>query len=283
MTAALPLQDRPVTLTVRQPNLSPAPDETLFFIDNSPYISLLMAAFSVTLPEGERFFIQAVRQFQSQIEDPVLQAEVRAFIGQEAHHGTEHERMNTFFALQGLDIDNLKKRMQAQVFGWKFNNSPKQQLAMTVCIEHFTALMSDFAMRVNPDMIDKMSGNMKKLWAWHIIEEAEHKGVCFDVYQQTVNEPWRLRLTMMLVTAHMLTFNGANTLSLIKQAGVPRTWKNMSNLASFLFGKRGMLSGTLSHYLAFYRSGFHPWNYDCRPELAAWRARFLDESGDKLA
>ena len=47
----------------------------------------LLNAMSVTFPEGERFFMRAVREFQEGVTDPVLRKQVRGFIGQEAHHG----------------------------------------------------------------------------------------------------------------------------------------------------------------------------------------------------
>lgn len=267
------LNARPVTLTVRRPGLSPAENENVYFLDNNPYLSIIMAAFSIVLPEGECFFIDSIRKYQPLIDDPDLQAEVRAFIGQEAHHGNEHDHMNSLFTENGFDVEALKKRMKAKMDGWRFNCSAKQQLALTVCIEHFTALLADHAMRVNPYMIDSMSGNMKKLWAWHITEEAEHKAVCFDVYQKLVNEPWRLRLTMIWVTGHMLNFNRVNAAMLFKQAKFKRNWKQMWDAAKFFLGKKGVLTGTMSHYLAFYKPGFHPWEYDCTPELEVWRKR----------
>ena len=46
-----------------------------------------MNALSTTFPDGERFFIDSVRNFQDQIKDPKLQKDIRAFIGQEANHG----------------------------------------------------------------------------------------------------------------------------------------------------------------------------------------------------
>lgn len=283
MTAALlktEHSDRPVSITVRRPGLKPNAQDTAYFFDNDPWTSLIFAAFSIALPEGERYFIHAVRHYQDRIKDPVLREEVRAFIGQEAHHGTEHDNMNQLFADAGFDVAGLQARMKQKVQGWKDKLSPKQQLAQTVCTEHFTALMADFMMRVAPERIDNMSGNMQKLWAWHAIEEAEHKAVAFDVYQELVNEPLRLRLTMVWVTFHMLNFNSKNAFEMIRRAGETRNFKSMWKTGKVMFGRRGMVSGLAKEYFDFYRPNFHPWQHDNKKELAAWRARFLGESGE---
>jgi predicted metal-dependent hydrolase len=50
-----------------------------------------MYAMSASLPDGERFFIDSVRHYQKDIEDPVLLEQIRSFIGQEAHHSRVHE------------------------------------------------------------------------------------------------------------------------------------------------------------------------------------------------
>lgn len=281
MTAALlktSHSGRPVTLTVRRPGLSPTSSDRAYFFDNDPWSSLFFAAFSIALPEGERYFIHAIRHFQDRISDPALREEVRAFIGQEAHHGTEHDRMNQLFADAGFDVEGIKSRMQKMVAGWKDNLSPKQQLAQTVCTEHFTALLSDYMMRVAPERIDQLEGNMQTLWAWHAIEEAEHKAVAFDVYQELVNEPLRLRLTMVLVTLHMLSFNGYNAWQLIREAGETRNLKSLWKTTKLMLGRRGMVTGLVKEYLDFYRPGFHPWQHDNRRELEQWRQRFLGEA-----
>src|SRR3546814_7728897 len=51
-------------------------------------------ALSLFFPDGERFFIHAVRHYRAQIVEPQLQQAVTAFIGQEAMHGREHTECN---------------------------------------------------------------------------------------------------------------------------------------------------------------------------------------------
>ena len=70
-----------------------APMRKYTFGDNA-LISTFFYALSAMFPDGERFFIHSVRNFQKEIDDPVLQAQIKGFIGQEAHHGHSHEGLN---------------------------------------------------------------------------------------------------------------------------------------------------------------------------------------------
>ena len=65
-----------------------------YWFDNDQFKSMLLTALSCTFPEGERFFVRSVRYFQKSIQDPMLREEVKGFIGQEAHHGNEHDAFN---------------------------------------------------------------------------------------------------------------------------------------------------------------------------------------------
>ena len=59
---------------------------------NHPFKTAWFNAMSITFPLGEKFFIDSVRHFQDQIDDPKLAAEIRGFCGQEGYHRREHDR-----------------------------------------------------------------------------------------------------------------------------------------------------------------------------------------------
>src|SRR5207244_3358365 len=59
---------------------------------------------------------------------------------------------------------------------------PKGHLAVTIALEHFTAIMAD-AMLTNDGVLEGADPRMAALWRWHAIEETEHKAVAFDVYK----------------------------------------------------------------------------------------------------
>ena len=76
-------------------------------------VGLFMNCMSILFPVGERFFISSVRNYQDDIRDPKLRKAVRAFIGQEAMHGREHEIYNAALQEAGIPAE----KMEAEVKG----------------------------------------------------------------------------------------------------------------------------------------------------------------------
>lgn len=69
----------------------------------------LFDAMSVLFPDGERFFIDSVRQFRDRIDDPVLNEQIRGFIGQEGHHSREHLEYSQRLCDLGYDVERIEK------------------------------------------------------------------------------------------------------------------------------------------------------------------------------
>src|SRR5699024_11745933 len=105
------------------------------------------------------------------------------FIGQEAHHSREHEDLNNFLQERGIDVHRLDREVQWFMDWMRKRFSPERQLAHTVAVEHFTALMAEEFLLKYDDALETMDPRMAPVWAWHAIEESEHKAVAFDVYK----------------------------------------------------------------------------------------------------
>ncbi len=144
--------------------------------------SHLFDAMSVLFPDGERFFIDSVRHFRSRIGDPVLQEQIRGFIGQEGHHSREHLAYSSRLRDLGYDIGRIEKRAQARIRFTQKKLSPERQLAATAALEHITAILADGLLR-EPRHLAGAHPGMIRLWRWHALEETEHKAVAFDVWK----------------------------------------------------------------------------------------------------
>ena len=71
-------------------------------------------ALSMLFPLGEKFFIDSVRAFRDQIDDPVLVEQITAFQGQEAVHRRQHQRYNEILCrARGYDHDAIEKIVAA--------------------------------------------------------------------------------------------------------------------------------------------------------------------------
>lgn len=266
---------RPVDIVVRQPQLDYASLPKYWF-GNDPFLSTLFSVFSATLPEGEKQFIHSLRHFQKKITDPVLQKEVRAFIGQEAHHARQHDLFNDRLQELGYDVAELQRIMADLFERLRGQLSPQRQLAMTVCVEHFTAMIASFFLVKRPETADQLIGAARDIWVWHVVEEMEHKAVAFDVYDQLAGDPSRirLRLTMVIVTAMMTGRLGWHTYKVLKGNGESRNFKSIRGGLKFVFGKGGMMRSMSREYFDFFKRDFHPWQHDTRREMEEWKTQY---------
>lgn len=245
-----------------------------YWYDNSPLLTLFLTALSATFPEGEKQFINSVRYFQDQIDDPQLQKQIRAFIGQEAHHSKEHDALNGLMKSKGFAVARVEKRMVKAAKFMRKRFSKERQLAHTVCAEHLTAIIADFFLRKSPDELEKLAPEVRKLWAWHVAEEIEHKAVAFDVYRQTVDDDFLRRSHMLLLTFLFVLETTASTLQLMKHSNNlndPKMW--VQGFRYFL-APRGMIWRLLPDYLDFFRKDFHPWQHNNSDQLKFFMERF---------
>lgn len=249
-------------------------DVPRYWFHNDPFLTHFLTNLSSLFPEGEMFFVESVRAVRTQIDDPVMQKEISAFIGQEAMHSKEHQAFNDYANAQGIDIEYLDKRVgKLLAFGKKIFTA-KQQLAITCALEHFTATVAAQLMR-RDDWNERMNDPvMRKMWLWHAIEESEHKAVAFDVYQK-VGGDYATRAVFMVIASTILAIvAGEQQVRLMAQD------KQLFNLKSWgrgiwsLFGNKGFMSELTVQYLDYFRPGFHPNDHESEALEQKWKAHF---------
>lgn len=238
---------------------------------NGPQTSHFFNAMSLFFPHGERFFIHAVRHYRDRVSDPQLQQAVKAFIGQEAMHGREHEDYNGLMAQAGLPAVALEGRV-FNILEWvKGHVSARRQLAATIALEHLTAIMADVVLR-DERVVGGAVPQYRNLWRWHALEETEHKAVAFDVWK-TVTKPGLLNyLTRCaaLVTATTMFFSLVVRYhrQLVAADPVARAEKRGGWKAFwFALGTPGALRRAIPAWFDWFKPGFHPWQHDNRRYL----------------
>mgnify|MGYP001376047192 FL=1 len=235
-----------------------------------PFKSMVLTALSATFPEGERFFVDSVRHYQKGV-SPALARQVSGFIGQEAHHGREHDAFNAFMQRKGLPMDRIDAFVRDGMKFMRRRLSPERQLAMTCALEHFTAILAELALE-HPDFFGPMDERVKPLWYWHAIEENEHKAVAFDVFQDRVGSYWIRSSQMLLNTIEFAFFSSFHTWQLFKARGIQRDWKMILNGLDELVGRKpGWLRKMGKAYLSYYRPDFHPWQRDTTAAMNHWK------------
>ena len=240
---------------------------------NDPVLTHFLNALSLTFPDGERFFVDAVRAFRDQVTDKTRQAEISGFIGQEAMHSLEHDSFNHMLASQGYreEAEGGQKLARHLIKQGRERLSAKQQLAATAALEHITAILANRLLK-DPALLDSMHPSVRALWIWHAIEEIEHKAVAFDLYQDVVGS-YRMRVrTLLAATLALGTYTGKYTWAFLKKDRLHRRPLVLARGMWRLFGINGVLTRTIPDFLTFLRPDFHPWQEDNSALIAEWRA-----------
>lgn len=235
-------------------------------------------AMSIMFPEGERAFIESVQHYRDRIRgDAGLEHTVKEFVAQEALHSREHVRYNRHLQEQGAPVERLERRVAGQQAFARRYLAPAVRLAITVCLEHFTAVFADQILR-DSRSLDGAHPSMADIWLWHALEETEHKAVAFDVFQTVIAGSFRryaLRCSAMLfVTAIFFSLLWQMTFQLIRHDGRAtdlRGWAVL--LRDRLFG-RGSLVRMFPRWCAWFRPGFHPLQHDSRALIERFNKRF---------
>ena len=147
------------------------------------YFEDILNVVSYFFPIGEKYFITSVQNYEDQITDPVLKQNVKDFIYQEAMHTKQHVRSNVVLDSIHSYGPAIEKISDFFLVKTRWLTPKATQLAITCALEHFTALLADYLLRTLEGFNSESNESFGPLWAWHAVEETEHKGVCFDVYQ----------------------------------------------------------------------------------------------------
>lgn len=268
-------QNRPkaIGITVRRLQFNPQAIRRHYFA-NSPVMSHLLTALSSTFPIGEQFFVHSVRNVRDKVKDENLQAQIAAFIGQEAMHSKAHAEFNAAWRSEDYNLDRFQAWL-ARKDDYVKNLHPKIQLAITCAFEHFTALLGGYILR-HPEVLATLDEDAAKLWVWHAIEEIEHRAVAFDVYQAVYGDDKIRRMIMRSVTTGFasLTFYSATRLFLQdKKKSLPKVGGNIFGF--YLLGK--MFLQLAPEYLAYFKADFHPSEIDYTKLVVYWKQRLAED------
>jgi len=254
-----------------------------FWNGGDPFKTRLFDAMSLTFPIGERYFISAVRHYRDQISDPKLLQEVKDFTRQEAQHGMVHTQFNELLERQGLNIGWTQSFLDAK-FKWQLQSWPKVlNLSYTAAAEHLTAMMcSTFFQR--EEIVGPFDPRIRAMYAWHSVEEVEHKAVAFDV------------LTKVAKAGYFTRIAGLVYFSIEYPIGVMYMMNRMLKDDGFGFFKRlgmwarglwwlykpgGVFMPALGYYLSYYKPGFHPWQHEEMGPYSVWMDAF-ERTGDPI-
>ncbi len=244
-----------------------------YWMANDPIATHYFTSLSLLFPEGEKYFVESVRAVRDLVKNnPQLEKDIGAFIGQEAMHSKEHHAFHATARKYNLDPDSLEKNVGVILRKYFTFGNPKLNLAITAGLEHFTAvIVVEMMAKISHEMTDD---TIRHLWLWHSIEETEHKAVAFDVYQEIYGSgvsAYLPRVAMFSLGVAMLFT--VQTDMMIRLIARDKQLGNLKSWAKFM-GTIGLgLPALTPQFLKYFHPKFHPNDTDESQLVAETKVR----------
>ncbi len=226
-------------------------------------VSQFFNAMSLFFPAGERYFIRSVRAYLD--ESPLfMKGDISAFIGQEAFHGREHEKLNEAL------VDHRFTQLLESALEMLSVKLPKEvNLAATVSLEHITSILAQGLLE-NIECLVESDPEFRDLWVWHALEETEHKAVAFDQYEYVIKsqiKAYVLRSVVLVIATAIFALAVADRYVGLLRKNNQLTIANVAATISWLMFKPGILVKLVPLWFSWFNPMFNPWDHDNYFEL----------------
>ena len=265
-----------LVITPRDRRFGRQAGQARWWMKGDPVATAFHNSLSITFPKGEAMFIDSVKAFREGT-PPRLDAEIRAFTQQEVMHSREHVAFNKRVVDAGYDLAPLEQVVD-EVLEIIRKRPPIVNLAATMALEHYTAIMANVILR-DPGYFKGVDREQAEMWRWHAIEELEHKGVAYDTWLHATKDwtrwrRWKLRsLMMLLVTLNFWKKRVDGAAELLRQDGITRHAR--LRVWWYLLGRPGMLRRIAPAWGAYFLPNFHPWKHDDRHLIGKAESAYL--------
>ena len=225
-------------------------------------------AYSLLIPQGERFIIRSCRAHLEQAEAP-LRKELHGLFFQEGNHSREHARMLEAMRAKGLGLDGFRAIVDWCSYRLLEPLTPsKLRLATAAAIEHHNAVIATFFLR--RDLLRGIrAGEMRRLFVWHFAEEIEHKEVVFKLLER-VSPSWPLRALGLLASgATFLLYLALGTLWLGLKTGAAGKLSFWRDLVRQCLRREGLPALLFKESMRYLAPGFRPRREESQALLAS--------------
>lgn len=246
-------QDMPI----RRMDFEFTDDMDLVFIEGDPALSYYFVGAWMMLPYLEPFLIRTMQAAMERVEDPKLKQEILRFCAQEGQHFRQHAKANEVVKRihpSGPKLAELELEVEAEFTLWSAQKPLKFNLAYGEGFESMTCAAARTQIDVN--MFGYMKEPMRGLMYWHIMEEIEHRTVCFDAYEALVGDYlYRTRMSLWFQRHYFGWCNRFAGAMLRAEPGILERY-NTPELAALRKARRDRYS---RDYLPRFIGTFMPW------------------------
>jgi hypothetical protein len=177
-------------------------------------MSYLMVGLSMILPYLEPYLVRESIAAQKLMDDPKLLHDMRQFSRQESQHYHQHALFNERIRQKYPQLESLEKKVKQDYErfarrGMRFN---------AAFAEGFESLTHPFVIFMwNSGMIRDMRGPLADMYAWHFLEEMEHRTVAYDAYYHLFGGYWYRFWVSLVAQSHLLLFMFACAKLMLRQ------------------------------------------------------------------
>lgn len=274
MTGKLTPED--VTILPRDLHFDVSGAKSGHWLDGDPVGTAILNTLSLTFPDGERLFMDAVRAYKDKLSGK-LEQDAKDFIAQEAIHSREHHLLNKAIDRTKYPVERVEAQIRERI-AYSRAAGPMRMLIATICLEHFTAMLADM-FAAHDDMFAKTDRSIKDMWRWHAMEETEHKAVAYDVYVVATKDwsgikRYMRRSVAMLLISYFFSRNITTYASWMLEADGYSPTEAKKAVKKFLWKDPAFFGRGWKLWIIWFKPGFHPWDDDNRALMADWQAEF---------
>ena len=221
------------------------------FVDDDVLVNYLWMGMSLAAPGIERFFIKALRPLAGQIDDDKLREDMERMIVQEGMHSAVHAEFNKHLASMGVDARHAYQKIDELLDWIAENHTVMDMTGMVSAGEH---MLYSFAVVFlgHEEIRRSLHPGARRLFEYHLLEEAEHGAVSHDVYRYFCGHHYGHRVKTALAAARAVTrlINGTITM-LAEDAGEKITWRNRLALLRYGFVRPGLFRLMIARFLQY--------------------------------
>jgi uncharacterized protein len=273
--------DEGARMTVRQVDFVYPPAMKGHWNPAKPEFSQIVNAASLAMPYLEPYLIKSMRAARPQITDPALQADLDAYVRQEATHYKQHRLFNDELKARGYRcIEALEARLQREYAALETRRSLAFNLGYAEGFECMALAIGHMLVADRAYLFGNSESGVASLVLWHFVEEIEHKNVTYDVFDHLHGNYFGRVRGVLFAMTHIFLLTRSGYQALLQEDGLWRNWRSRWALARLLARIFRQITPRLLRILM---PGYNPRQVPDPPWARAWAALYArDRSALRL-